>query len=122
MAREREIGQESLKGINGGVREVKGESGRWEKHSYIVTLEIQPLLRFQPRSGTTGPCPGTTGTHGVAAEPYQAVQPGDQAVAPVEKNNRSNRPATAQPPHRNRRESPLSAVVERYRAGATAWP
>ena len=73
---EREIGQESLKCINGGVREVKGESGRWEKHSYIPTLKIQPLLRFQPRNDTTGPCPGTTGTHGVVAEPYQAVQPG----------------------------------------------
>ena len=73
-------------------------------------------------SGTTAPGPGTTGTHSLRAEPYQAVQPGDQAVVPVEKNNRTNRPATAQPPHRNKRESPLSAVVERYRTGATAWP
>ena len=34
-------------------------------------------------SGTTAPGPGTTGTHSIRAEPYQAVQPGDQAVAPV---------------------------------------
>ena len=58
---EREIVQESLKCINGGVREVKGESGRWEKLPYIATLDssrycvfctaaVQPVLvPVQPR-------------------------------------------------------------------------
>ena len=92
------------------------------RRTLIATLKIQPLLCFQYCSGIAAPCLGTTETHSLRAEPYQAVQPGDQAAVLVEKNNRTNRPATAQPPHKNRRESPLSAVVERYRAGATAWP
>ena len=63
---------------------------------------FQPLLRFLHYSGTTGPCPGTTGTHGVTSEPYQAVQPDRRAVVPAKENNRTNRLATAQPPHQNR--------------------
>ena len=84
--------------------------------------KFQPLLRFLHCSGTTGPRPGTTGTHGVSAEPYQAVQPDLQAVVPAKKNNRTNRLATAQPPHQNRSLTGTWAVPGRNnRMALSSW-
>ena len=83
---------------------------------------FQPLLRFLHCSGTTGPRPGTTGTHGVTAEPYQAVQPDRRAVVPAKKNNRTNRLATAQPPHQNMSLTGTWAVPGRNnRMALSSW-
>ena len=90
----------ALKGTNGGVREVKGGSGRWEKLPYIVTLNFQPLLRF---------CTA-------------AVQLDRRAVVPAKKNNRTNHLATAQPPHQNRSLTGTWAVPGRnYRMALSSW-
>ena len=83
---------------------------------------IPTITVFLHCSGTTGPRPGTTGTHGVTAEPYQAVQPDRRAVVPAKKDNRTNRLATAQPPHQNRSLTGTWAVPGRNnRMALSSW-
>ena len=89
----------------------------------LNSLPTNPTVTaFLHCSGTTGPRPGTTGTHGVSAEPYQAVQPDRRAVVPAKKDNRTNRLATAQPPHQNRSLTGTWAVPGRNnRMALSSW-